>query len=31
MDLKCSLSGVVDVIFVEELGKFFDINLVEVF
>lgn len=31
MDIKCDLVGVVDVISVEDIGKFFDINLVELF
>lgn len=29
MDIKCDLVGVVDVISVEDIGKFFDINFVE--
>lgn len=29
MDVKCSFVGVVDVISVEDIGDFFDINLVE--
>lgn len=29
MDMKCDVIGVVDVILVEEMGKFLDINLVE--
>lgn len=31
MGIKCDFVGVVDVILVEDIGKFFDINLVELF